>query len=453
MPIDPGARGLAAAALPQSSSGNPSTATGGRVGITYTNPTTGMTWTLLDNTPGQALWKPTRTYDLMPVGSRFSIPYAISGAGFNQTQCRKLRKNGPVAKTNLRAYFSNFYCDYNGTEINNGNSIVVNSAIEYPIGAARRSFTKSGGTNMQIARGDILETDILPITIPANAWYAEWTWVDAGTAGTYPFEPRTRISNLFGAESDAVEAGTGLTNKVLSGTITNAGSNAFYSATLITGEAMQWAPSYCLLGDSITAGYNGWNLGEGDANGNVSGAERLFGAVYDTFNLGVGGTGIFQQVDAYALNNRRRRALLAMTGSHLFLGFGHNDLFNYGRTLQQWKDDMASVIQDLLPYNKRVIVPTLTPKTTSASGNWTSAADQTADANSALMVAANAWIRAKSIPGMDYYVEFSTPAAAPGIETKWNFDGTADKYTDDGAHPTNFTYAAMAAANNVYAVR
>jgi hypothetical protein len=131
--------------------------------------------------------------------------------------------------------------------------------------------------------------------------------------------------------------------------------------------------------------------------------------------------------------------------SHIISGFPIND-FAASAGLSTVQSRMQS-IWSLFP-NHTIFQLTCEPWTTSASSNWTSDGDQTANAFAASVPAFNDWVRGVPSP-LKRCCDIAAAISSPADRTKWASDGSNKKYTADGLHASQFGNIQVALSNTI----
>ena len=237
-------------------------------------------------------------------------------------------------------------------------------------------------------------------------------------------------------------------------------------------------PLWCaIFGDSIAAGsgdavQGGWVLrGLGSAN-------TFFETSIPTLQCALPGTTASEfaadQLSYFQGSIRRRQA--GFGAPYAFLQYGTNDIFGSSRTLAQIQADNLAIGQALALRGSRVLVSTLTPRTTSTD-SWTTTTNQTRLSAESVRTSYNSWLRGGApvtlsgglatavtvgtagavLAGMSghpfwkvidpaAYVEVNASNALTLNGGYWIVNGTANYPTTDGTHPSAAVAALAAAA-------
>lgn len=240
------------------------------------------------------------------------------------------------------------------------------------------------------------------------------------------------------------------------------------------GTTALWA---AIFGDSIAAGsgdatQGGWVLRGLGSSG------TFFQTALPVLQCALPGTTASEfaadALDYFNGSIRRRQA--GFGAPYAFLQYGTNDIFGSARTLAQLQIDNLAIGQALALRGTRVLVSTLTPRTTSTD-SWATIANQTQLAAESVRQAYNAWLRGGApvtlsgglatavtvgtagavLAGMSghpfwkvidpaAYVEVNASNALTLSGGYWLVNGTANYPTTDGTHPTAAVAALAAAA-------
>lgn len=284
----------------------------------------------------------------------------------------------------------------------------------------------------------------------------------AGT-NTYPIGQiltRTYEGYLAGDQTAAPNFSTSFTTGILG-----------YHPSLILGcspNAVTWSGQ----GDSIMQG--------ADDSGSWPGTgayQRMCGLAadatgYPRVRVGQAGEGVTQITLPAGKNTSgnwfRTRGLASLMASNLYCAYGVNDIFTLGASLATLQ--AAWLLEWGAGYmgGQAVWQQTILPDTTSTD-SWATYANQSLRAQESIRVAANAWLRdgAPILNGVAVATGSSAAGtlragmlghplmgifdAAAAVEQggasaptgKWLVDGTANKYTDDGVHPSTFATLAI----------
>jgi hypothetical protein len=316
--------------------------------------------------------------------------------------------------TGLRLIYPNWF--HNGdTETGIDGTITVSASVEYPEGQLNQ-VKWAGSASIVIAdRTSSAPSDLLAIEIPDGAEFFVRTY-STSAAGI-----------LFSATEDTIhgegsEFGpSGITDKTMSGTISDNGNNAVYGPCAIIGATTK--PSVFVVGDSreSAAGFDIPN--SLSAVGHVARAVSPMCAYIDVSR---GGERLAEFVAAHS-----RRVALAQYCSHAVIHMGIND-FTAGQTSASALANLATII-GYFP-TIEVWLATIEPVTTSSDG-WITGANQTIDATSnSNRIAFNDAIRA-GVAGVAGFFDIADVFESARNSGKWKAPaGVA--LTSDGTHET-----------------
>jgi lysophospholipase L1-like esterase len=390
---------------------------------------------------------------LAPVFARALIPFSNSfGSGANyQTQTR-LRHYSLTDVFDFRLVYTNFA----GT-----GTFTLEAAVENVFGTIRR-VTFNGAPTATLAVGGVVVSDPIAWAIagPANAnpaWSSQaWPYfftrqlctLDAAGGQT------PRIEGINTGIGDCCETGTGLTNKVMSGSIGTAGADP-YGPSAIVGVTAARQPVVMAFGDSIVAG-SGDLPTAGTPGGYVMRA--LYNLKIPNQRHGVPSeqTTYLANVDNFTPQNSLPFELVFLAGcSHAICEYGINDL-NPGLGNQPasvLKTRWVAAWKMLASRGVKVYQTTLLPYSTSTDG-WVTVVNQTPFARESHRVDANDWVRdgapltstasltpvatgtvgalrAGDVGHPLYgYIEAADVAESARNSGKWKAN-----YTSDGVHP------------------
>ena len=306
--------------------------------------------------------------------------------------------------TGLRATYGNYY--KNGTnpqEQPNTNSLTIKVALEYDGVTYPMYF---GGVREKIlAGGDVVSTDPIFISIPADAIFYIRTYCDTGAAGNYyPYKIRYQGAGYGGydswvASTDSVDATGDLTSKLPKGLLHPIGVHSAVpeqlpwvavvgDSTVVTSDA-----SYSGNGNALTeyfdytAGPSSyWSMGGGWSSRylrskNIPSISVAFGSEAAGYFLG---------------NNIAIRSKVINGATHWLVVYGRNDLTSGAVTAQSVIDKLTA-IGVLARSNHAVpIISTIPPKST---GDSRAIIGQATDGNTnPARIAINDWARTAPYP-------------------------------------------------------
>lgn len=393
-------------------------------------------------TPRTARSERYREQFLQPVCNRTSVAPATLGS----TNGGPGRSNG----THMAGMYRTFYTSLvpfhaprliyaniinnNGLEAPGANPITISASIELPSGAGSGLYrvTFNGQPTVTIQPGAIVMSDPIGWSSgPANLpnWYVR-TYVSVATSGmTWPL--MLRAVGLDRAES----ADTGITDKTLSGTIALT-QDRMYGPAAIVGVPEVETPSVAIVGDSIAAGYN--DLGQ---NSFLAQALDSLGVPY--VNLAAGS----ESTARWSLPQfRMLRAPLLRFCTHAIFEDGFNSLGTTWAGASGVEDNQRKAWAYLASMGLTLAQTTITPGTTSTD-SWATSANQTVLAspqedNRTLL---NTLIRTVPAP-LTACIEAADTAMTARNSGIWKSDGTAGKWSSDGAHPSPYAHTQLATA-------
>lgn len=226
--------------------------------------------------------------------------------------------------------------------------------------------------------------------------------------------------------------GTTETDKTTNGATIATSTDYLYGPTAILGiPELLSKPFVAIVGDSITAGVN-------DANMNSWVVRALNALSVPWVNLSMSSEATFR----WATNPYRyRRAPLLSYCTHIICEQGINEITSAQATLLA---DAQTVWNYLTATGLPVYQTTITPKVTTTDA-YATLANQTVTADESKRLALNALIRSKPAP-LAGYLEIADLIESSRDSGKFNVDGTANKWTADGIHPTTYGHTTMGTA-------
>lgn len=389
------------------------------------------------------------------VATNSRSPDARSGTNISFI-CRSSHR-AREALTQAAIVLPNWYWDRSASKYEGaaGGSAEFTATIEYPSGTFTR-VTFDGQTRAFLGDNETLVSDLVTVSIPKDAQFWVRVWCLSAQGIVY--------SNYAQYSTDGEMIGIGST------AATDHTANAAWAGS--AGSVGCWpiilAPaaraSAVCLGDSITGGINDTY----DAAGIIGASPRAVGATNAFINIGSSGDSL------YILRaNYGRRLQAARYSKNAICGYGVNDIGD-GQSLAQVQANMLWLWSLLPTYGaQRVFQNTITPKTTS-SDSWATTANQTAATNfstagNGTREQLNDWLRdgapilngaavatGSSATGTIRAGEGGHPLydvfdVASVVESglnsgKWKVDGTANTWTADGVHPSQYAYQQIASS-------
>lgn len=357
----------------------------------------------------------------------------------------------PVELTEIEVAFGNLSIGSNGEVPGQpANTITVMAALEYPASSYTPIFFQGRRAVTLDAMAQVW-SDPIAIRVPAGATYYIRTYMTV--TGTWYQQGYTDGGTVVGSQ------GTSEVDQTLSGTISGTPSRPYIPQGVRARNQSAATLRIAGFGDSITGGV-------GDSTGK-GWFMRAF-ANYRKIRLAQSGE---KATSVVGVNGSKRLAMAAGCNA-AFHCYGVNDV-NFGRTAAQIEADLAS---RWLAHQNRGWVgygATLTPITTS-SDSFATLANQTVNANDAVRVAVNTWLRAGAPldPTTKAVVAAGTngalvagdgthplkriydfaAVAESGSTGKWVVTGAANYATSDGTHPSDAMHVLMAGTISTSAV-
>lgn len=314
------------------------------------------------------------------------------------------------------------------------NTYTVKSSIEYN-GAVYPVFF-GGSRTRTVAIDELVVSDPVNISIPADTPFHVRQYVTVPVLGDkWPLRDPlvTAIGETY-STSDRTDDVTTMSLFAASG----------FGPAAILGSIGGEAANVIITGSS--SGY-----GQGDTQeapyydfGYLSRACR--GAGLDYSKLTRASTTILH----FLTTQKRQLEFIERTKpTHFIQQLGSNDISNGGSfaTVQARMVEMWDILGST---GAKVYQCTATPNSTS-SDSWATLANQTINANNSTRVALNEWIRSKPA-GIAGYIECCDFVESSRNSGKWAVDGTANKYTADGLHLTNFAHVNTAASIDLMSI-
>ncbi len=315
----------------------------------------------------------------------------------------------------LRLVFPNV--SISGGEQTPANAITVSAAIDD--GSTVTQATFGGATSISVPAGSYVISDRLDITIPRNTTFYERVHVAwSGDLHTSRY--------LDNAHGDALESGTGLADKSVSGAITHNDGDAYTACAILAYSAQGRQPSVLILGDSIAVGQS-----DGfDAEGNHGYMERVLGAEGIAYINGGNAADTAQQNAASGALDLRAE-LGNRYCERAWIQYSVNDI-RAGRTFAQLEADLGTIAGQLtIPCYQS----TMTPDETGGLGTGTSA---DTDFSVTERTSFNTNVRA-TLSGFAGFID-----AGLAAETALNSNSWKASYSSDGLHPVSLGAAGIA---------
>ena len=325
-----------------------------------------------------------------------------------------------------------------GGEIAGANTVNNKAAWESAVGVLTSLFDSAGNRTTAITAGS--RTIMRPasrLVVPGGSLPFVRQYVSLGATGTWPAS-RIAHNSTLGESENTFGTGAGTDQVDATGTFGSATSVYAWGPSAIYGVPADGLrrKAVALFQDSIgTVSGGDGATGYGDANGYAGWIERKIGSQIATTNAARASSRL-QWVAAGFANQ------LAMIGPYVssaIIQLGRNDVSN-SRTLQNMKDDFATIATALQGYGVAVYASTITPKPATTANSWVDGGATLTTAEETVRNAYNTWL--KTLPAgiracfdICAYVE---DGARPGY---WNAS-----YTTDGTHLTVTAMQAAASA-------
>ncbi len=359
------------------------------------------------------------------VGSYTVLNHQGLASGNTAAMLRIGYQSGPYPVQNIRTWWDNFAFDsYVWTS--NNYSFTNEVSLEYPAGTFYR-LTFNGATNITMKPGQpATPTDPLGgVTLPANTLFwircyrtctngAQWPYGAIVDNNGYP-------GGLWQGALGAVQ------DLTLTGTVTNAFTYGF-GPSAITGlraDNCKTPPAtVVVLGDSIFADDGATYYDQSLATFSLSNTVCFANFSADGSALANEAANLFLTNAIPPLGN----VLLHQTKVNDIRAAGNNSSFTTLTNLliSEWKYFTAS--------GMKVFETTCTPVSTS-SDTFETLANQTIDANNAVRVQVNDWLRTNVFPGVAV-IDLASMVESSLDSGKWQVNGSANFMTADGLHPS-----------------
>ena len=358
------------------------------------------TWSALDGQPFQGI-----------VATRTSVAEGFSDPSTPIYYCFATFARDYISS--LRAVWSHWYG--NGVSPGAGKNMTITAEVEYPNGVYT-PITFGGKSTVTVLPLTNVTCDPVAVSIPNGAIFR--------IRGLYTgCCNQTRGPNATIGEGSVFPA-TGLNLVTARSATFNA--NFTYTPSVVIGATTK--RSVMIIGDSHPSGLGDSYTRADGSYGTVGGALNVYpwaqmvqwgGSPADY----LAGAGPLQaELVQYATD-----VVVELGGNHLFDG----DTAAF--TLAQ-----QAAIKALYP-TKTFHLTTISPKTTSTD-NWATLANQTVIANESELQAYNIAVLANAM-GYSTPINLATVMESTPGSGKWKVDGTANKYTVEGVHPSQFCYA------------
>lgn len=396
---------------------------------------------------------------LYPMGCHNNVHNGVTGTTYAQS-IRRFHRNGRVALRDLRVRLCNWYIATSTGLVTTTNlsRIKVNISIESPNGTTPRPFYYLGSRDIYIDVGQTIEAiEPTGLVVAANQGayiHIYVTAVDSSgaqlTSGKIPFG---RFTQNISGEALAINASASDHTTTMGGETTAVSSTGnIFGPFAVCGRPLYPSLSdisIFALGDSITFGFAEHNSMTGDADHNTGWVERWLGQSayrYGLVNSGVSSTKASQWATLASGGNTAVVQAMADLFTHALISLGTNDFGNdSGATV--YANNCATAAWLYNSMGIKSLLVTQTP-VSSSTDSWATLANQTAQIpNFARRTDYNALVRANNKPtGVIGYVELADIVESSRDSGKWIVDGNANKYSNDGIHGVNATYALVASS-------
>ena len=305
----------------------------------------------------------------------------------------------------------------------------ITAALEYPAGTFTQLTFEGSSTGYPIGLNTLFSDSVT--APPQGAFFFIRAYRVLAVYGV-PYTYWANGVDVSNGESCAFGL-SGITDQTLGGTITNTLNGVMYSPIAIIGSTTQ--PSIAIVGDSRAFGASDTFSGTSGAVGNI---ERSVSPYYALINGGV----IGDRGDRFLYSCAGRLAALRFC-SHLICQYGINDIVTGSDSSATVKANLQN-IWGLWPRPDRVFQCTYEPYTTSTD-SWATTGNQSVTAQESVRTAVNDWIRTRP-SGIQNYFEIADQVETSRNSGKWDVNGSASWYTNDGVHGTNTANLAIAAS-------
>ncbi len=346
------------------------------------------------------------------VATRASVPNnfgAASGVYTNRTYHRSRD-----AITSLRVAWANKSLNSTG-EAQNGTQTQLGE-VEYGAGV----FTPaawSSASSVVAAAGTVPLSDAVSVSIPDDTDF----WIASKLTGSVNVLYADGTQKLLSAGDAQQSGGTNMHS------VANNGTNVTFPALIVANTTKR---SILGVGDSRFVGLQ--DQTDAGRKGNNGDFETAFSPNYGTIRYGA--TGLT------AGNFNASHALAVTLGGYVtdvVYNLGINDIIA-GTSAASLAALTAANIAFFTALGLRVWLTTLQPAEVTTTDFYATTGNQTVGAHNAARVTYNNMIRSGSIAGAAGYFEFADLVESARDSGKYKVDGTANKYTSDGAHLTPF---------------
>jgi hypothetical protein len=346
------------------------------------------------------------------VGTRAGLCFNFTSANSSSNV-----RHTSVAVDDIRALkiaYANFYMN-GSVETGSGGAATLAASIEYPSGV----FTQllfSGRPSGTVASGDVLFSDYGKVSIPVGATF----WIRM-----FVQNPSGIYYNTWdnGAGGDLIHSGSGLADLTMGGTISDDGT---FSAPPFAIIGMTTKASVLILGSSVIRGFND--------DGTISDFRKGMIAKSFPANLAFVNLSGDSAAGSGWISATTGRKQLYPFASHAIFELTAVDISN-GISAATVEAQLQTLYQLFGP-NVRKTQMTSWARS-SSSNSFVDAAGQTVEANNVNRITLDNDLRTTGLPFLNNGIyEVAWVLESSQDSGKWVFDGTANKYTSDGTHPT-----------------
>lgn len=332
------------------------------------------------------------------------------------------------AISSMRVVFQNFRVSgILADETGNGASSTVTASVEYPSGTFTQ-ITFDGSATGTIPNASVLFSDATAVSIPEGATF----WIREFNINANGIIYNTWRNSSLG---EVLNAGTSIGDQTLGGTITSVGNFSHPPLAII---ASTTKASVCIVGDSIAFGFNDTDT---HVDGRIGIIAKSFPTTLAFSNLSSGGS----RANSFLAGSSARQQIFPYC-SHAITSFGSNDLFVSLDTASELASSLQT-IWDTFASRVKKIQTTITPKSTSTD-SWATTGNQTTASQNGERVTFNTNLRASAF-GLHDYFEVANVLETAQNSGLWVNDGTPNRYTADGLHPSTAGYTLVASSSAI----
>lgn len=396
-----------------------------------------------------------------------------SFAYFNARSFRFAR----VAMNKTQIILPGFYVNSNVHGFTGASTVSFTASLEYPAGTFNQ-FKFSGSATGSVASLATITSDVLTLSVPVPKNAMFWirifgNWLGALDQGAAQYIPYSQGG--FVANGDAMNISTTLpTDMTMGGTIVNTNA-AIYGPFLPLGlvgpnpnaAVICWGNSRTIgLGDTI------------DTSGDMGETARSIGPTLAYANLGDSGEQAYLISNYYNTGTTPSIPFVAIAayGTVSCIEFGFNDVNSSGETSALVQKHLLLINAMIATHGgMKTYVSTLAQGTTS-NNSWIDQAGQTINLNggqgnipiqaerfsvntairdglttNSLDIGSSSWpgVVAGQVSTVQGFIEMCSVTENVFDTGFWKTDGTANKYTGDGVHESQFANLAIQAAGVV----